>query len=166
LSTDVTRPRRVAARSKASSTTRRISCDQGRMDRDGTEVGVQAQPAAEGEERLLRPNGRRRIGPLRPAHRPEQDRVGRAEGVDVLRPDRNAVGVDGRAAGEKLGPLDAETEGVTGRIDDPPSGRDDVRPDAVPRDGGDPVGHCVAQGNSSAARCPTNATSTPLISAP
>ena len=49
------------------------------------------------EEGLLRADWRRRVGPFRPTNRAKQDRIGRAAGLDVLRPDRDAVGVDREA---------------------------------------------------------------------
>ena len=52
--------------------------DERRMDADGPQVRVQAEPAAKREERLLRPDRRRRIGPLRAADGAQQDRVGLA----------------------------------------------------------------------------------------
>ena len=75
----------------------------------------------------------------------EQDRVGGATGFDVLRSDRDAVRVDGDAAGEDLGPLDREAEPSPGRVDDPPGSVDHLGPDPVSRDRGDPVGKATAR---------------------
>ena len=52
--------------------------DECRMDLDRSQVGEQPETAAQREERLLRPDRRRRIRPLRATDRAEQDRVGRA----------------------------------------------------------------------------------------
>ena len=50
--------------------------DKGRVDLDRPQVGEQPEPAAQREERLLRSDGRGRIGPFRAADRTQQDRVG------------------------------------------------------------------------------------------
>ena len=81
-----------------------------RVDRDRAQVGVQPEPAAQGEQRLLRADRRRRVGPLRTADGAEQDGVGRPARLDVLGSDGDAVGVDGDAAGEDLRPVDREPE--------------------------------------------------------
>jgi hypothetical protein len=69
----------------------------------------------------------------------EQDGVRRPTDLDVLRADRDPVGVDRDAAGEDLGPLDRESEPLRGASHDPPSGRHDLRADAVTRDRGDAI---------------------------
>ena len=60
---------------------------------------------------------------------------------------------------------------VAGRVDDAPRGGDDLRPDAVARDRRDAVAGEIARralrhGADSPSRGATNATDTPLISAP
>ena len=103
----------------------------------GRRFANRPEPAAQREQRLLRPDRGRRIGPLRPADGAEQDRIGRAARLDVLGPDRDAVRVDGDAPGEDLGPVDREPEPPPGRVDDPAGGLDDLGPDPVARDRGD-----------------------------
>ena len=145
--------------------------DERRVDADRAQVGVQAEPAAQREERLLGPDRGRRIGPLRPTDRAEQDRVGRAAGGEVLVADRDAVGVDGGAADDVLGPVDVEAEPAARRVDDAPGGGHDLRPDAVARDRRDAVGRATpgpaavmaASRPGAATRTPPT---TPLISAP
>ena len=105
-----------------------------RLDRDRTQVRVEAEPAAQREERLLGPDRGARIGPLRATDRAEEDRIGLAAGRDVLVADGDAERVDRDAADDVLRPVDREPEPVAGRIDDPPRSRDDLRPDAVARD--------------------------------
>ena len=56
---------------------------------------------------------------------------------------------------------------LAGRVDDAPCRRDDLGPDPVARDRGDPVGEAALRhGRPSSERGATNATATPLISAP
>ena len=88
--------------------------------------------------------------------------------LDVLGPDRDAVRVDRDAAGHDLRPVDREPEPLSGGIDDPPRGVDDLGPDPVARDGDDAVRGkaTLRHGRPSPARRFANATSTPLISAP
>ena len=137
------------------------------MNADRAQVRVQPEAATQREESLFRPNRSGRIRPLRSADRAQEDRIGRPAGLDVLWSNRHAVGIDRRSADEVLGPVDREAEGHSGGIDRGPRGRDDVRPDAVARDSRDPIaGRTVRHGNSSAARRPMNATSSPLTSAP
>ena len=144
---------------------------QRRVDGHRPQVGEQAEAATQGEERLLR------AGPPRPGRTtsgpptaPEQDRVGRAAGGQVLVADGDPVRVDGGAADEVLRPVDGEAEALAGRVDDPARRRDDLRPDAVARDGRDPVRSArprpVAHGVDSPLRGEAKATDTPLISAP
>ena len=106
--------------------------DERRMDGDRAQVREQPEPAAQREERLLRADGRRRIGPLRAADRAEQDRVGRAARLDVLGPDRDAIGVDRGAAGEDARTSRRRTRTAPGGVDDAPRGLHDLRPDPVP----------------------------------
>ena len=70
------------------------------MDGDRPEVGEQLEAAAEREERLLGPDARVRVVPVRSADRAEQDRVGVAGRSHVLVSEGRSVGVDGGPAGE------------------------------------------------------------------
>ena len=97
------------------------------MDADRPQVREQSQAAAEREQRLLRPDRGRWIGPLRSADGAQEDRVGLAAGGDVLGPDGDAVRIDRRATHEVLGPVDREPEPGAGRVDDPSGGVDDLR---------------------------------------
>ena len=141
------------------------------MDRDRAQVGEQAEPAAQGEERLLGPDRRSRVVPLRPADRAEEDGIGRGAGIDVVGPDRHAVGVDPGSAHDELRPFEREAEGRPGRFEHAPPGCQHVRPDAVARDrrqavgGPGPIG-ARGHGRSSTTRGVTKAGSIPLISAP
>ena len=74
------------------------------MDGDGPQVGEELEPAAEREECLLRPYPRVRVVPLRAADRAEEDGIGSPGRLDVLGPDRDAVGIDPGAAGDDLVP--------------------------------------------------------------
>src|SRR5262249_5969391 len=47
--------------------------DQGREERDRAQVGEEAEPLAQAEERLLRPHRRLGVIPIRPADRAEED---------------------------------------------------------------------------------------------
>ena len=123
--------------------------DEGRLDGDRAQVRVQAEPAAEREERLLRADRGARVRPLRAADRAEQDRVGLAAGGQVLVADGDPERVDRGAADDVLRPVDREPEPRAGRIDDPPRGRDDLRPDPVARDRRDPVRRHGAVGHGS-----------------
>ena len=84
--------------------------DEGRLDGDRAQVGVQAEPAAQREERLLRPDRGARVGPLRTADRAEQDRVGLAAGRQVLVADGDPERIDRGAADDVLRPVDREAE--------------------------------------------------------
>ena len=141
---------------------------QRRMDADRAEVGVQAEPATQGEERLLRSDRGVRVGPLRAADSAQQDRVGGSAGVHVLGPDGDPVRVDGGAADEELRPRDVEPERGPCRVDHAPGGGHDLRPDPVAGDRRDPIAREAAlrHGSVSPWRGATNATDTPLISAP
>ena len=79
-------------------------------DGDRAQVGEQAQAAAEGEQRLLRADGRVGVVPLRAADRAQEHRVGVAAGLDVLGADRDAVRVDPRPADDQLLPREPEPE--------------------------------------------------------
>ena len=135
----------------------------------GRRLANRPRLAAQREQRLLRPDRRRRVGPLRPADRAEQDRVGRPADLDVLGADRDAVGVDRGAAGEDLRPLDGEAEPAPGRIEHAPGGIDDLRArrrrPGSPRCGTSEVHASITAGPRSV-RWFANATATPLISAP
>ena len=113
--------------------------DERRLDGDRAQVGVQAEPAAQREERLLRPDRGARVGPFRTADRAEQDRVGLAAGGHVLVADGDPERVDRGAADDVLRPVDREAEPRAGRIDDAPGRGHDLRPDPVARDRRDPV---------------------------
>ena len=137
----------------------------------GPKVGVQPEPAAQREQGLLGPDRRARVGPLRAADRAEQDRVGLAARGEVLVADRDPEGIDGGAADEVLRPVDPEPEARPGRVDDAPRGGDDLGPDPVAGDRRDAVarelaGRALGHGIASPRRGATNATDTPLISAP
>ena len=141
--------------------------------RDRPQVRVQPEAAAQREQRLLRAD-RARTGRPTSARRPR--RAGSASaaphGLDVLGPDRHAVGVDRGAAGEDAPTTStAKPNARAGGVEDAPRGRDDLRPDPVARDRRDPVRRVDAPAPPSREllgrpRAPTNATSTPLISAP
>ncbi len=66
--------------------------------------------------------------------------------------------------------VDVEAEPAADRVDHPPGGIHDLRPDPVAGDRGDPVGGLrkavLGHGSPSSERGETNATETPLISAP
>src|SRR5205085_231732 len=111
LSTWVTLRRRVRASSNPSRTRRSIS----------------ASPYRSGG-----------VVPLGTADRAEQHRVGLPRAFDILRTNRDAVLVDGVAAGSDLAPVDREAESLARRVEDRPGGRDDLRPHPVPGDGHDP----------------------------
>src|SRR5690349_18180494 len=134
-----------------------------RVDRHRPEVCEQLQLAAEREQALLRANGRGRVVPLRPAQRAQQDRVAPAGPGHVLGPDRDAVRVDGIATGGDVRPGDVEPERLPGGVQNRTPGGDDLRPDPVPRDRRDAIRR---HEGSSTTRGATNATATPLISAP
>ena len=140
--------------------------DERRMDRHRAEVGVEAEAAAQREERLLRADRRLRVVPAS-VRRPRRggSRPPRRRRVDVLGPDRDAVGVDRRPADEVLRPFHAEAERRAGRLDDPARRVDDLRPDPVTGDDGD-RGTVLKARPSSASAARRTPTATPLISAP
>ena len=113
--------------------------DEPGMDGDRPQVRVQPQLAAQREQALLRADGRRRVVPLRPADRAEQDRVVLAGPGDVLGSDRDAVRVDRVAAGRDVAPVDLEAERRPGGVEHAPPRGDDLRPDPVSGDRRDPV---------------------------
>ncbi|SRR6266404_4144068 len=133
------------------------------MDRDRTEIRKEPETAAQREERLLGTDRRIRVVPFRPADRAEQDRVRCSGSRYIAVADRDPVGVDGSAARQDLGPLDLEVMHLTRRVEDRPRSRDDLGSDAISGDGGDAVSR---HEGSSTTRGDTNATETPLISAP
>ena len=104
------------------------------MDRHGSQVRVEPEVAAQGEQRLLGADGRRGIGPLRPADRAQEDGIDRRARLDVLGPDRDTIGVDRATPGEDLRPDDLEAEPPAGGLDDATSGIDDFGADPVARD--------------------------------
>ena len=112
---------------------------QRRVDAHRAEVREQAQPAAHGEQRLLGPDRRGRVVPSRAADGTEEDRVARRAGGQVLGADRDAVRVDPGPADHDVLPGDAEPEARANRGQGALRGGDDVRPDAVTRDGDQPV---------------------------
>ena len=72
---------------------------------------------------------------LGPPHAPRKTASAAQAGRDVLVADRHAIGIDRRATDDPLVPLHPEVEGRSDRVDDAPPGADDVRSDAVARDG-------------------------------
>ena len=83
-----------------------------RVDGDRPQVRVQPEPAAQREQGLLRADPGVRVVPARTADRAEEDRVGRPAALHVLGQDRQPVGVDRRAAGEHVRPVEPEPEGL------------------------------------------------------
>ena len=109
--------------------------DERRVDADRAQVGEQAEPAAQREQRLLRADRRRRVVPRRAADGAEQDRVGRAAGGDVLVADRRRRTRRSRRRRRRCSVQSiAKPNRVAGRVEDAPGGGDDLRPDAVARD--------------------------------
>ncbi len=141
---------------------------QRRMDADRSQVGEQAQAAAQREQRLLRADRRGRIGPLR---------VRRPRRAGSRRPRRRRSTSSGRMATpyasiaapptRNSDHSTANPNALAGRVDDAPGGGHDLRPDAVARDRRDPIGEvALRHGSPCSVRGATNATATPLISAP
>ena len=153
----------------------RARADELGEDGDRPQVRVQAQAAAQREEGLLRAHGGVRVVPLRPADRTQEHGIGGTAGLDVLGPAGDAVRIDAGAAHDEAVPLEAEAEAAAGGLEDAHRALDDLGADAVARDQRDPVRRpcrvrpgaaTLRHGRSSTSRLPTNATSTPLISAP
>ncbi len=136
------------------------------MDGDRPQVREEPEPAAELEQGLLRADGGIRVVPLRAADRAEQDRIDLPARGEVLVTERHAVRVDGAAADEVLGPGDLEPERDARGVEDAARLRHDLRPDPVAGECRDPVGGGRRHGSPSSMRGATNATDTPLISAP
>ena len=82
--------------------------DQRRLDGHRPQVGVQAEAAAQREERLLGTDGGRRIVPLGAADGAQVDGIGGGADGQVLVADRDAVVVDGPSTDHQLAPLDGE----------------------------------------------------------
>jgi hypothetical protein len=140
---------------------------EGRLDGDRAQVRIQAESTAQREERLLRSDRGVRIRPRRTPDRTEQDGVGRTAGGEVLVADGDPERIDRGAADDVLRPVDHEPEPGAGDVDHAPSRSDDLRPDTVARDRCDAVRHRRSgHGRVSPWRGDTNATETPLISAP
>ena len=104
------------------------------LDGDRAQVGVEPQHLADLEQALLRAHRRGWVIPLGTADRAEEDRVALEHQVEVLVAHRLAVGVDGDAASEHVGPLDAEAELLGGGIKNGQRRLHDLRADAVARD--------------------------------
>ena len=114
-----------------------------RVDGDRPQVRVQPEPAAQREQGLLRADPRVRVVPARTADGAKEDRVGRPAALHVLGQDGQPVGVDGRAAGEHVRPVEPEPEGLARRVEDGPGMTDHLRPDPVAGDGDEPVERAV-----------------------
>ncbi len=91
------------------------------------------------QQPLLGPHRGRRVVPLGSAHRAQEHGIRRQQDVEVLVADGGAVGVDGDAAGQHLGPLDGEVEALGSGLEDHDRRVDDLGTDAVAGDPGDPV---------------------------
>src|SRR6185369_6416270 len=102
-------------------------------------VGEELQAAAKGEERLLRTDPGLWVVPARPADGPEQHRVARGDGIEVLGPEGRPVGVDRDAAGDDVQPLDRESVAGGHRIEHAAAGSDHLGAYPVAPDRRDPV---------------------------
>ncbi|MNE73625.1 hypothetical protein D3C80_1696470 [compost metagenome] len=95
----------------------------------GTQVGVQAHGLADGQQTLF--GADRRAVPLGSADRAQQDGVGGQTGGLGLFGQGLAGRVDGGAADQVLGELEAVAVDVADAGQDPLGGQGDFRPDAV-----------------------------------
>ena len=101
----------------------------GRADGHRPQVGEQAQRLAQGQQAVL--------GPLRPAvplgaaDRAQEDGVGLAAGLERLRRQRLAAGVDGFAADQVGGEVEAVAEAVGDHVQHHARGGGDFGADAV-----------------------------------
>ena len=115
--------------------------DQRWMDLDRAQVGEDAEPLAQRQEALLRPDLAVGIVPLRPAHGAQQHGVARLARGQRLVGQRRAMPID-RAAADRLL---VELEGVAVRrrdgLEHPPALRDHLRADAVARQQHDLCSH-------------------------
>ena len=140
--------------------------DQRRLDADRPQVGVAGRgrhaarraPARDGPTRPGRTTSGRRpppAGSRRPSGRPRGPRRGCAT-------PKASIAAPPTSSSDQSTP---KPKRVTRRVDDPPGRGDDLRPDPVTRDRRDAV-PMPLHGSDSPCRGETNATDTPLISAP
>src|SRR4051812_20388676 len=103
------------------------------MHRNGPKIAVQDEFTTQREQALLRPNRRVRVVPFRATNSTQVDGVRLAATDDVLRPDRDAVRIDRRAAHEDLVPLDAKAEAFARGVEHSAAGTNDVRANTIAR---------------------------------
>ena len=100
-----------------------LGLERRRVDQRGegprrAQVGEYAHAGAQGQQPCLGPHGIRLPGPLRPADRAHQHRIGGLGGSKRCRRQRHPVDIDCRAAEARLGHDDIESGGGVQLLDD------------------------------------------------